>query len=226
MASYANTDSAIRGYYEKYLGRSPQDVEVRNWQSTGKSLGEIEQGLAQHPLAQGRSGGMASVPGTLVNEGTKGLTDLANRFKDNESVAGLAVGSLADIFKTQANTGLAAQYNDTFLGSLANYQKGMEDLKKGNTMELMGAEGSIQKGLLEVQGDYAIRGKQIDSDTSRYVADRGLDATKYTADSQERQIGLQGSEDRKTNAEKYGQERLMRADARGAIRSQGARFYS
>lgn len=157
---------------------------------------------------------MMSVPGTLVQQGSRGLTDLANRYKDNESVTGLAVGSLVDISKTQANTGLAAQYNDAFLGSLANYQKGMEDLRKGNTMELMSAEGAIQKGLLETQGDYAIRGKQIDSDTSRYVADRGLDATRYTSDSEERQIGLKGLEERK-----------LRADARGAVRSQGARFY-
>jgi len=168
---------------------------------------------------------MSSVPGTLVQQGSKGLTDLANRYKDNESVTGLAVGSLADIYKTQANTGLAVQYKDAFLGSLANYQQGMEKLKTGNTQQLMAAEGAIQKGLLETQGDYAIRGKEIDSDTNRYVADRGLDATRATTESQERQIGLQGAEERKSTIEKYNQERLLRADARGAIRSQGARFY-
>lgn len=52
MTSYADPSAAVRGYYQQYLGRAPQDVEVQNWLGTGKSLGEIEQGLAQHPLSK------------------------------------------------------------------------------------------------------------------------------------------------------------------------------
>ena len=39
------------------------------------------------------------------------------------------------------------------------------------------------------------------------------------------QAKTEGEEDRKTQRDKYNEERKMRADARGAIRSSGARFF-
>jgi hypothetical protein len=149
----------------------------------------------------------ASVPGSLVNQGIGGLVDLGNKYKDNATIGGLVAGSLADVSRTQANTGLALQYNDAFLGSLANYQSGLESLKTGNTMKLMGAEGAVARDLI---------GKQGDEQRS----------TIRTTGEQDR-LGMQtaGSEERLTLGERTNQELRMRTDARGAVRTQGARFF-
>jgi hypothetical protein len=37
---------AIKSYYQTSLGRAPQQQEIQNWVGTGKSLPEIQQGLA------------------------------------------------------------------------------------------------------------------------------------------------------------------------------------
>jgi hypothetical protein len=186
-----------------------------------------------------------------------------NRYgQGNETVAGLGHGTFADVFRTQVNTGLNIQYNDAFLGSLGNYQAGLETLRAGNTSQLMAQEGAISERLLDMQtgrqlasnryvadrnlagvrynADRDLMGNMYTADRSlesnKYTADRSLESNKYTADrglegvrygydSQERQIGLQGTQDRLTKSHETDQALRMRADARGAIRSQGARFY-
>lgn len=40
------TADAISSYYQTSLGRAPQQQEIQNWTNTGKSLPEIQQGLA------------------------------------------------------------------------------------------------------------------------------------------------------------------------------------
>lgn len=141
--------------------------------------------------------GFDTVPGQLINQSLGGLTEWMNKYgKDNETVAGLGHGAFADIFKTQANTGLAIQYNDAFLGSLGNYQAGLENLKTGNTSKLMAQEGAIADRMIGRQGEELRAGYRV-----------------------------QGEEERLTQGDKTNQELRLRADARGAIRSQGARFY-
>jgi hypothetical protein len=66
---------------------------------------------------------------------------------------------------------------------------------------------------------------QSDLEGRKYVADAGLAGTKYTADSEERRIGLLGQQERLNLQEKTNQEKELRRDARGAIRSQGSRFF-
>jgi hypothetical protein len=46
-----NDAGTIKGYYQKYLGRTPIDQEVNNWLGTNQTLGEIEKGLMDHPTA-------------------------------------------------------------------------------------------------------------------------------------------------------------------------------
>lgn len=85
-----------------------------------------------------------TVPGKLVSSGLGTLTALANKYKDNEVVGNLAVGSIADVGKTQANTGLAAAYNDAFLGSLQRFT-GAENRQKAElTKEMLTTETALE----------------------------------------------------------------------------------
>jgi len=215
----------------------------------------------------------STVAGNYVDSGMKSITDLMNKYKDNETIAGLGAGTIFDVGKTQVNTGSAIAYNDAFLGSMANYQSGLENIKTANAGKLMAQEGAIARDITDLQTGRALEGVKVtaaaglagakyraDSDLAgirygadaglagvRYKSDRDLEGTKYTADqtlagtmyasdqnlagvkygfdSQERQIGMQGREDRATLGRKTIEEKKLRADARGAIRSQGARFY-
>ena len=200
--------------------------------------------------------------GNLYNEGIKNLVDFGNKYKDNETVGGMVAGTLADTFATQANTGTALAYNNAFLGSLANYQGGMENLKTGNQMKLMAAEGNIAGGLIDKQGGWQVKGIQETGSQQRQTIgvqgtqDRmniaatgieqrlGIAATGteqrlgIAATGTEQRLGMKtkGAEDRLTVGEAGRQERLnigerttqelrARADARGAVRRGGARFF-
>lgn len=59
----------------------------------------------------------------------------------------------------------------------------------------------------------------------KYGADRGLEGTKYGFDSQERQIGLAGNEQRQTMSHETDQTLRLRYDARRQISNQHGRFY-
>lgn len=210
-----------------------------------------------------------TVGGSYFQGGVLGLTELANKYADNETFAGLAVGSLADLNRTQAMMGLDMGYQKEMLKNLSGYTYGLENLKAGNALNLLQAEGGIARDLANIQGGFAIQGKQLDLEGTKYsadktaqsymygadkqaqasmygadrnlegtrftaqsdlegrkyVADAGLAGTKYTADSEERRIGLLGQQERMNMAEKTNQEKELRRDARGAIRSQGGRFF-
>jgi hypothetical protein len=85
-----------------------------------------------------------TVPGKLVSSGLGTLTALANKYKDNEVVGNLAVGGIADVGKTQANTGLAAAYNDAFLGSLQRFT-GAENRQKAElTKDMLTTETALE----------------------------------------------------------------------------------
>lgn len=159
-----------------------------------------------------------TVGGNFVGSGTKTITDLMNKYGNNETIAGLGAGSIFDIGRTQANTGMAIAYNDAFMGSLGRYQSGLETLKTANASKLMAQEGAIARDLTDLTTGRALEG-------AKYTADQTLAGTKYGYDSQERQIGLTGQEERRNMQQKTTEEKRLRADARGAIRSQGARFY-
>jgi len=171
----------------------------------------------------------STVAGNYVGSGLSVIGDLMNKYKGNETIAGLGAGSIFDIGKTQANTGMAIAYNDAFLGSMGKYQSGLENLKTANAGKLMAQEGAIARDLTDLTTSRALEGSKYVADQGlagvRYTADQSLAGTKYGYDSQERQIGLEGREDRKTLERKTLEEKKLRADARGAIRSQGARFY-
>lgn len=170
-----------------------------------------------------------TIGGEMFNQGMAGLTEFGNKYKDNETVGGLVAGTYADVFRTQAMGGLSLQYNQALSSHMANLQQGMENLKTGNQMKLMGLEGRIAKDLVGAQGEQQRLGiRETGAQQRLNIGAQGV---------QDRlNIGAKGSEDRKSIVtagqqerlnigERYKQERGMRADARGAIRSLGARFF-
>lgn len=164
-------------------------------------------------------GSYATTAGNMVSSATQGLTDLANKYKDNETIASLAVGGLGDIFTNQAITGSEIQRNKAFFADLGEYQAGYDNLKTANASKLMAQEGAIARDLTDLTTGRVLEG-------AKYTADQTLAGTKYGYDSQERQIGLTGQEERRNMQQKTTEEKKLRADARGAISSYGRRFYA
>lgn len=159
-----------------------------------------------------------SLGGSLFDQGAATITDIGNKYADNPTIGGMVVGSFLDAGRTQMNTGLALQYNTAMSSHLAGLTTNLENVRTGNQMKLLGAEGRIAKDLIGAQG----------------AQDR-LNI-KETGTQQRLGIGAQGKEDRKNIqtagaqerlniGKRYAEERNMRADARGAIRSLGARFF-
>ena len=192
-----------------------------------------------------------TLAGDWFNSGVKGTTELGNKYPDNEAIGGLVAGNYADIFKTQANMGLSLGYNQAMSTHLADLTTNLENVKTGNSIRLMGAEGQIAKDLIGAQGaqqrlGIAATGKEQRLNIGAQGAQDRLNIGAQGA--QDRlNIGAQGAQDRmnirETGSEqrkgivtagqqerlnigkRFQEERGMRADARGAIRSLGARFF-
>jgi hypothetical protein len=232
MPSFANK---VRGNQNlksaaRSLGMKPGQVksrsdinkvrqEARSRASAATGSGSSSSGGTGLPTAIGKTSYTpATTGGSYVNSGLGTIGSLLDKYGRNETIAGMGVGTIFDIGRTQANTGLAIAYNDAFLGSLGNYQSGQENLRSANASKLMAQEGAIARDLMDL------------------TTGRQLEGVRYGYDSQERQIGLTGQQERlnigatgqqeRMNMTQKGlEERKLRADARGAVRSQGARFY-
>jgi hypothetical protein len=221
----------------------------------------------------------------------KNLVDIGNQYKDNESIGALVAGGLIDAAKTTINTGLENQYNDSFLGSLATYNKTLDDSKTGNTKGLMATEAGLTKEVIQKNADESIRLGQAGYGSTGYmtqaeVAKQGAVNTGMLDVARENRLGSDfaevtrgqtardvarenrlgsdfaevtrgqtardvastqasgardvatiqgdynvrnttetGRQSRLLEGEKTDQQMRLRADARGAIRSAGGRFY-
>ena len=195
--------------------------------------------------------GMFTQSGQWFDSGMAGLTDLGNKYKDNETISSFVGGTFGDIFRTQAMGGLSLGYNQAMSSHLANLQQGYENLRTGNTMKLMGAEGRIARDLIGAQGEqermgiretgiqqrmnYGVLGQQERMNIgARGVQDRLLAQTKGNEDrllaqtqgaEQRKGLRVMGEQERLNIGKRSQEERNMRADARGAIRSLGSRFF-
>jgi len=213
MASFANKVRGNAAYKTaaKSLDMRPKDVKTKEAFQRVKAYARENRPsqAAAQPTQQPASAAYtpATPGGSFVGAGISTITDVLNKYPGNETLAGLGVGSIFDIGKTQANTGLAIAYNDAYLGSLGKFQSGQENLKTANTMKLMGVEGAIERDMLTKQGEEQRAG------------------IRETGSEQRLGFQEQGRQERETLLQKGLEERKMRADARGAIRSQGARFY-
>lgn len=178
--------------------------------------------------------------GILFDQGAKLNTEIGNKYKDNETIGSMVAGNFIDAAKTQMNTGLALQYNTSMSSHLANLQMGMENLKTGNQLRLMGAEGRIAKDLIGAQGEQQRMGiRETGAQQRMNIGAQGVqDRMNIGAQGIQDRMNIQtkGGEDRKSLVvagqqerlnigKRYSEERNMRADARGAIRSMGARFF-
>ena len=149
----------------------------------------------------------ATPGGSLFNQGWGNMVNWGNKFKDNEAIQGFISGSRLDTNQNMMNMGLDLLYQKGQLSQMADYQGGMENLKTGNTLKLLAAEGGIVRDMMWDQGDIS----------SRQIGERG--------DQEVRGIRTLGDENRKTQRDRYREDRKMRADARGAIRRTGSKFF-
>ena len=182
--------------------------------------------IDSRPGRPGRGGSYASGPGldrpgtgsTLVDQGLMSLTELGNKYSDNEMIGGLVTGTYADIARTQANTGLAIQYNDAMYESMGRYQGNLENLRTANTSKPMAQEGAITGGLMDKQGKLQQEGLRVAGDEQR----KGI---RESGEQQRLGIREKGYQDRAGVRERTQAQKNLRADARGAIRRSGARFF-
>ena len=171
----------------------------------------------------------ASFGGSMYNQGWGNMVNWGNKFKDNEAIQGFISGSRLDSNQTMMNMGMDLLYQKGQLSQMADYQGGMENLKTGNTLKLLAAEGGITRDLMWDQGD--IKSRQIGE---QGVEDRAQIKTLGSENRKTRRVEgsetrmtemTKGDQTRKTQRDKYREDRKMRADARGAIRRTGSRFF-
>ena len=160
----------------------------------------------------------ATPGGSLYNQGWGNMVDWGNKFKDNEAIQGWISGSRLDSNQTMMNMGMDLLYQKGQLSQMADYQGGMENLKTGNTLKLLAAEGGITRDLMWDQGD--IKSRQIGEQGTE---DRAQIRTLGTENRLTRMT--EGDQTRKTQRDKYREDRKMRADARGAITRTGSKFF-
>ena len=159
-----------------------------------------------------------TVGGNLYDQGAATATAIGNKFKDNETIGGMVAGSFLDAARSQMNMGTALTYNTSMMSHAANLTQNLENLKTGNQMRLMSAEGRIAKDLIGFQGQQSRMNIRETGTEQR----KGI---RETGSEQRKGLRVAGQEERLNIGKRYREERAMRADARGAIRSLGARFF-
>lgn len=170
-----------------------------------------------------------TVGGNLYDQGAATATAIGNKFKDNETIGGMVAGSFLDAARSQMNMGTALTYNTSMMSHAANLTQNLENLKTGNQMRLMSAEGRIAKDLIGFQGDQSrMNIRETGTEQRKGFRVQGEEQRKgirETGSEQRKGLRVAGQEERLNIGKRYREERAMRADARGAIRSLGARFF-
>lgn len=190
-------------------------------------------------------GGSTYNPATFgsgaITASNNALNELANRYKDNETIGNIVVGRLADNASTLGNIGMADLYNRSTLSTMAQYQRAVDQGRKGDTLQIMAAEGGISKDLYNTQYAGQERVVRASGQEQRFTLETqgaqermgiaetgrqqrlGISATgeqqRMLADTQGgwdlRRIGAQGSEDRQNIAATGAEQRAL-AQTQGA----------
>ena len=132
----------------------------------------------------------ATFGGNLYNQGWGNMINWGNKFKDNKAIQGFISGARLDANQTMMNMGLDLLYQKGQMSQMADYHGGMENLKTGNTLKLLSAEGGITRDLMWDQGDIL----------SRQIGERGdQDRRTLRSTGQENRalVMTQGDQDRK-----------------------------
>ena len=250
---------------EKGEGKSDKANEIRSKiQARKAKIEELKSGGGGSSGVQGSSFGLttAGTGSTMVDQAVQGLTELGNKYADNEMIGGMVTGTLGDFLRTQGNTGFAIQYNDAFLTSLGEKEGNLENLRTGNTSKLMAQEAELTGGLMDKQGALQQEGLRVAGEEQRkgiqetgtqqrlgmqeqgFQNRLGIEKTgeqqrlglveqgrqnrlgiRETGEQQRLQIQETGRQDRMGVRERTQAQKNLRADARGAIRRSGARFF-
>ena len=139
--------------------------------------------------------------GSLYNQGWGNMVDWGNKFQDNETIQAGVSGARMDSNRTMMNMGLNLLYQKGQMSNMADYQGGMENLRTGNTMKLMAAEGGIVNQLMEGQGKIE----------SRHIGERGDQERRgIRTAGQENRAGImtQGDQDRRGTRVKGKEDRM------------------
>ncbi len=157
--------------------------------------------------------------GQMVNQGIGNIVSWANQNPDNKQLGALTSGAIFDANNTLANMGLDLQYQRGQMLNMAEYHGGMENLRTGNTLKLMAAEGDITGQLIGQQG--RIGSRQIGE-----KGDQDRRTLRVTGAEQRHGMREKGSEDRMTWAARGMQDRLLTktkgSEDRLSRREQGA----
>ena len=132
----------------------------------------------------------ATFGGNLYNQGWGNMVNWGNKFKDNKAIQGFISGARLDSNQTMMNMGMDLLYQKGQMSQMADYHGGMENLKTGNTLKLLSAEGGITRDLMWDQGDIL----------SRQIGERGdQDRRSLRATGQENRalVMTQGDQDRR-----------------------------
>lgn len=179
-------------------------------------------------------GGSTYNPATFgsgaITASNNALNELANRYKDNETIGNIVVGRLADNASTLGNIKMAELYNRSTLSTMAQYQRAVDQGRKGDTLQIMAAEGGISKDLYNTQYAGQERVVRASGQEQRFTLETqgaqermGISATgeqqRMLANTQGgwdlRRIGAQGSEYRQNIAATGAEQRAL-AQTQGA----------
>lgn len=139
--------------------------------------------------------------GSLYNQGWGNMVDWGNKFQDNETIQAGVSGARMDSNRAMMSMGLNLLYQKGQMSNMADYQGGMENLRTGNTMKLMAAEGGIVNQLMEGQGKIE----------SRHIGERGDQERRgIRTAGQENRAGImtQGDQDRRGTRVKGKEDRM------------------
>lgn len=211
-------------------GKAPKNALISSAPLVGSSFGgTTSQGGSKHPSAEKKvpsdfgQYSPATFGGNLYNQGWGNMVNWGNKFKDNKAIQGFISGARLDANQTMMNMGLDLLYQKGQMSQMADYHGGMENLKTGNTLKLLAAEGGITRDLMWDQGDILSRqiGERGDQDRRTLRAtgqeNRALVMTQGDQDrrgmrvkGQEQRAGImtQGKEDRKGLRVKGEEDRL------------------
>jgi hypothetical protein len=131
----------------------------------------------------------------------------------NSNKGNKAVGAAgADLFYNSATAALKqnsdVNYAKAMMPHALDYQRQAQDIAT-----------RARRDEIEAQGAQDYRQEELRTGAQRYAADQSLTGQREGYQSQEKQIGLEGEEKRKT-------ELTLRADARGAIRDRGRTLFA
>ena len=200
----AGNDSASAAINDLYYNAASADLQTRSDVNYAKQMIPLSLDLqrGQQEIASAADLQRLGAEGAIVRD----LVDMQGRY----TLEGQKLETEADKYG----------YDRALEGSKYTADKNLEGNKYVSDRKLEG-----DKYVSDNDTTWRIYAADREEAWRKYTSDRELEGTKYGYDSQERQIGLTGLEQRKTMTHETNQTMRLRADARGAISAAGKRFY-